>query len=214
MPGHRSALARNVEADRELASGELRRFRVAHEGKIDGIAPRLSARPDRDLGLAAERHGPVRSFDQRGPAEGEPHINAVERQRPGAECIGKAQAGLPAPDIRPHHHPKGLVAGAVGRNWKCKALVGLRRCIADRVRALHRSGPARDPFGWTDRRLSMSGGGSEGNDSSCEGHMITSPAKREAYQQLRSAQSGSPARTVAPITAKTHIVRTAKRRLR
>src|SRR5262249_42940221 len=51
VPCHRAALARDVKADGELASGKLRR--IAHETKLDAIAPDRAPRRHRHARFAA-----------------------------------------------------------------------------------------------------------------------------------------------------------------
>ena len=144
VPGHRAGLAGDVEADRELAAGQ--RLDVLHERQRDAIAPGVLAGLDRDARLAAECDRLVRARRERGAAQLQPDIDAVEGDGLGAERVGETQPCLLAPHLRHDDQPERLVARAGLRCRKGEFLHRLRRRIADRVGALHRGGPAGHPF--------------------------------------------------------------------
>ena len=146
VPRHRAALARDVEAHRELAPGELPHRRIAHEGELHRIAPHRVPGATVTLALPPKVTGRLVPLTSRGAAHLQADEDAVEGDRLGAEDVGEAQARLPSPDVRPHDQAEGLVAGAGCRHRKGESLVRLRRGIADRIGALGGGRPAHDPF--------------------------------------------------------------------
>jgi hypothetical protein len=90
--------------------------------------------------------GPSAAGDEHGGALLQPDMRAVKSDRPGPKRIGKPEPHLPAPEIGPNDEAKAPVARAGLGRGKGEARIGLRRRVADRVRALHRACPGRYPF--------------------------------------------------------------------
>ena len=143
VPRHRSAVASDMEADREPAAGEF--VRLFCEGQRDRVAPCRASGLDGDRRLSAERHRAVGSAHQRGAARLQADIHAVERHRFLAERIAEPDARLAAPQIRPHHQAKGLVPRAGRRVGEGEFLIGLGRRVANGIGALDRAGPRHHP---------------------------------------------------------------------
>src|SRR5207245_8799602 len=99
VPRHRAALARNVEAHRELAPGELRSSGIAYEGQRHRVTPCRVAGSDRGGSLAAEGHGAIGAGDEGRAREMQADEDRVERHRLGTERVGEAEAGLAPPDL-------------------------------------------------------------------------------------------------------------------
>ena len=143
VPGHRAAVAGDMEADREPAAGEF--VRLFCEWQRDRVTPCRTSGWDGDGRLSAERHRTVGPAQQRSTARLQADIHAVERHWFLAERIAEPDARLAAPQIGPHHQAKGLVPRAGRRVREGEFLIGLGRRVADGIGALGRAGPRHHP---------------------------------------------------------------------
>src|SRR5262249_43155970 len=143
---HRPALAHNMKADGELATGKLDARGIAHEVEHDAIAPHRSAWRHGDRVFSSKRDRTIGSFRKPGTSQLQTDMNTVKGDRPGAEHIAETHAHLLPPDAGAHNQAHGLISGACGRIGKRKTLVGLRRGIADGVWPMRGSRPTHDPL--------------------------------------------------------------------
>ena len=146
VPGHRSAVAGNVETDREFATAQQRIGRRSHERQHHRVADDAFAGGDGDARLALERRRPVGAGDNRAAAFLQADVGAIEGDGFGAEGVREPEAHLLSPDVGADDQAERLVLGALGGNGECKFEFRLRGRIADRVGAMGRSRPARHPL--------------------------------------------------------------------